>query len=79
MDHLDGIEFTFGDDDLEIIRFPAPDSRTGWEQLLGALLECSPAEARMAYETMFPNGYDPNGTDDAVLHVEDLMLDSTDT
>jgi hypothetical protein len=70
-------EFTIGDDDYTVVRYSAPTNREQWEQLLGMLLGCSREDAATAYDVMFPDGYDPNGTDDVALHVGDLPFRST--
>ena len=76
MDDLSTTDFTLGDDDYAVMRYSAPTNREQWEELLGMLLGCTPQDAATAYDVMFPDGYDPNGTDDVALHVGDLPFRS---
>jgi len=54
-----------------------PVGRDGWEHLFPVPFGCTPDEASVAYDTMFPDGYDPDGTDDAVPHLADLDLETS--
>ena len=60
-------DFTLDGDDYTVVRYAAPSTRTEWVELLGLLLDCPPDEAAVAYDAMFPDGYDPDGTDEAAL------------
>lgn len=62
------------DDQYTVVRHAAPETREGWEALFAILIGCGPEDAARAYDAMFPDGYDPDGTDDAVLHIADLDL-----
>ncbi|HSJ71614.1 MAG TPA: hypothetical protein VLA29_08230 [Acidimicrobiia bacterium] len=70
MDDLSTTDFTIGDDEYTVVRYGAPTNREQWEELLAMLLGCGPEDAAMAYDAMFPNGYDPDGTDEVALHVK---------
>lgn len=72
MDDLSTTGFTIGDDEYTVVRYGAPTNREQWEELLAMLLACGPEDAATAYDVMFPDGYDPDGTDDVALHVKDL-------
>lgn len=69
MDQLDATDFTIGDDDYTVVRYAAPTTRDEWVELLGLLVGLGPVDAAMAYDAMFPDGYDPNGTDEVALQV----------
>jgi hypothetical protein len=68
--------FTLGDDEYRVMRYGAPETKEDWLVLFEALLGCSPADAAIAYDAMFPDGYDPYGTEDvALVLVEDADAD----
>ena len=60
-------DFTLDGDDYAVVRYAAPTTRTEWVELLGRLLGCPLDEAAVAYDAMFPDGYDPDGTDEVAL------------
>ena len=72
MDEPTTSDVTIGGDDYTVVRYPVPTNRGQWEELLALLLGCEPKDAAIAYDVMFPDGYDPDGTDDVALRVRDL-------
>ena len=60
-------DFTLDGDDYSVVRYAAPTNRSDWVELLGLLLDCPLDEAAVAYDAMFPDGYDPDGTDEVAL------------
>ena len=60
-------DFTLDGDDYSVVRYAAPTNRIEWVELLGLLLGCPPDEAVVAYDAMFPDGFDPDGTDEVAL------------
>ncbi len=64
-------EFALGGDDYQVVRYGAPGTKEEWVVLFEALLDCSPSDAELAYDAMFPGGYDPHGTEDVALVLVD--------
>ena len=60
-------DFTVDGDDYTVVRYATPTTRGEWVELLARLLDCPPDEAAVAYDAMFPDGYDQDGTDDVAL------------
>lgn len=78
MEHAKSLtEFTLGADDYQVVRYDAPTTKEDWVVLFELLLGCSPADAEVAYDAMFPDGYDPCGTDDLALVLVDEPKIST--
>ena len=67
-------KFTLQDDQYTVVRYEAPSTREAWIELLGVLLDCEPDDAAVAYDAMFPDGYDRNGTEEVALNVGALDL-----
>ena len=67
-------EFTLEDDQYTVVKYEAPSTREAWVELLGVLLGCEPDDAAVAYDAMFPDGYDQNGTGEVALHVGTLGI-----
>ena len=76
MDDLSTTAFTLGEEEYTVVRYSAPTNREQWEELLALLVGFGPDDAAKAYDAMFPDGYDADGTDDIALHVGDLRFRS---
>ncbi|HSJ71165.1 MAG TPA: hypothetical protein VLA29_05905 [Acidimicrobiia bacterium] len=70
--------FTLGDDDYQVVRYGAPQKKEDWVALLGMLLGCSSADAELAHDAMFPDGYDSHGSEDVALVLVDPGADGDD-
>jgi len=66
------------DTEYEVLRYAAPETKDDWVALLQLLLGSDAATATKAYDAMFPEGYDPDGTHDVALRLVDDEEDTDD-